>query len=105
MNSVSADRSGLASAVNNVVARVGSLIAVAILPGIAGISGSAYLDPAVVGDGFRTASLVAGSWCIAGGILAAVGIRNPRPEPGAPAEAEVAAFHCGLDAPQLGVRS
>jgi MFS family permease len=106
LNSVSEDRSGLASAVNNVVARVGSLIAVAILPGIAGIGGSAYLNPAALGHGFKIASIVAGTWCVAGGILAAIGIRNPPPEAGAaPQEVEAAPMHCGLDATQLGART
>ena len=38
-----AARAGIASAVNNYVARVGSLLAVAVLPALAGISGSSYL--------------------------------------------------------------
>ena len=36
---------GMASAVNNDVARLGSLIAVAVLPALGGISGSSYLHP------------------------------------------------------------
>src|SRR5207344_1152242 len=40
-----ADHAGIASAVNNDVARFGGLLAVAILPALAGITGSAYLDP------------------------------------------------------------
>ena len=62
---------------NNDVARIGGLVAVAVLPALSGISGSAHLHPAALADGFRTATLVAGAWCVAGGVLAAVGIRNP----------------------------
>ena len=100
-----ADRhAGLASAVNNDVARVGSLLAVAALPALAGIDGRSYLDPAVLGDQFRTAVWIAGSWAAVGGVVAGFGIRNP-----APAVADVAPAHvhgpecrhCGLDAPPL----
>ena len=43
MGAVPGEHAGLASAVNNDVARVGGLIAVAVLPAIAGITGSSYL--------------------------------------------------------------
>ena len=45
MSSAPADHAGIASAVNNDVARFGGLLAVAILPALAGITGSAYLRP------------------------------------------------------------
>lgn len=77
MGAVPVEHSGLASAVNNDVARVGGLIAVAILPALSGISGTAYLHPEELAGGFRTAMLIAASWCAAGGLIAAAGIRNP----------------------------
>lgn len=40
---VPADHAGMESAVNNDVARAGGLIAVAVLPAAAGLSGAAYL--------------------------------------------------------------
>ena len=43
MSSAPAEHAGIASAVNNDVARFGGLLAVAILPALAGITGSAYL--------------------------------------------------------------
>ena len=61
------EHAGLASAVNNDVARIGGLIAVAVLPALSGISGSAYLHPAQLADGFRTATMIAAVWCVAGG--------------------------------------
>ncbi len=93
---------GLASAVNNDVARIGGLLAVAVLPAVSGVSGTAFLHPAQLGDGFRTASLLAGAWCAAGGALAAVGIRNPTP--GTPGRGiglrrRRAYVYCALDAP------
>jgi len=102
MSSAPAQHSGIASAVNNDVARFGGLLAVAVLPALAGITGTAYLHPDALAAGFRTAALISGAVCAAGGVLAAFTITNPkraaRPA-GAPAPAEC--LHCGLDAPPL----
>ncbi len=106
LGSISDEHSGLASAVNNDVARIGALIAVAVLPPLAGISGGDYLHPARLSDGFHKVVLIAALLCVAGGALAAAGIRNParKPPPGgataAPTPA-VACFHCALDASPL----
>lgn len=98
---------GMASAVNNDVARAGGLIAVAVLPAAAGITGSAYLDPARFSAGFHTACLICAALCGLSGVLAAVAIRNPSREERArraagaatlPAESQHR-MHCGLDAP------
>jgi MFS family permease len=72
-----AGHAGVASAVNNDVARAAGLIAVAVLPALAGISGQSYLHPAALAHGFRTAAIMAAVFCAAGGVLAAVTIRNP----------------------------
>src|ERR1700761_408722 len=77
-----ADHAGVASAVNNDVARAASLIAVAILPALAGISGDSYLHPAALAHGFREAAYMAAIFCAAGGVLAAPTIRNPPRPPG-----------------------
>jgi EmrB/QacA subfamily drug resistance transporter len=103
------EHSGLASAFNNDVARIGSLIAVAVLPAIAGITGTSYLHPSELSSGFRTAVLIAGALCVAAGVLSAVGIRNPpRVQPategGRPVE-ESQCFHCALDGAPLAVGS
>jgi EmrB/QacA subfamily drug resistance transporter len=94
-----ADHAGVASAVNNDVARAAGLIAVAVLPALAGITGDSYLHPALLAHGFRTAAIIAAVFCAAGGVLAGLTIRNPahasRPAPG-PAE-----LSCALDAPPL----
>jgi hypothetical protein len=78
MSSASPEHAGLASAVNNDIARLGSLLAVAILPALAGITGASYLPPGEFAGGFRTAVLIAGAVCAAGGVLAATTIRNVR---------------------------
>ena len=71
-----AKHAGMASAVNNDVARTGGLLAVALLPVLAGITGNVYLHPLALAHGFRLAMEMAALACAAGGILAAVGIRN-----------------------------
>jgi EmrB/QacA subfamily drug resistance transporter len=102
MNSAPPEHSGIASAVNNDVARFGGLLAVAILPAVAGITGTSYLHPDALAAGFRTAVYISGALCAAGGVLAAFTITNPKRAAlpaGAPAPEEC--LHCGLDAPPL----
>lgn len=94
-----AEHAGMASAVNNDVARAASLIAVAVLPAAAGLTGAAYLHPAQFSAGFHTASLISAAMCIAGGAVAAVAIRNPRRAGPESAQAPAQLFHCGLDSP------
>ncbi len=105
LGAVSAQHSGLASAVNNDVARIGGLIAVAVLPALAGISGTSYLHPAQLSNGFRNAVLISGGLCVVAGVVAALGIRNPaRSRPDRAAEerhAPAESFHCALDAAPL----
>jgi hypothetical protein len=92
-----ADHAGIASAVNNDVARAAGLIAVAVLPALAGLTGQSYLHPAALAHGFRTAALIAAVFCAAGGLLAVATIRNPpRRTPPPPRESS-----CGLEAPPL----
>jgi EmrB/QacA subfamily drug resistance transporter len=108
MGSAPADHAGIASAVNNDVARFGGLLAVAILPPLAGITGTAYLHPAQLAAGFRTAVLIAAAMSAAGGIFAAFTISN-RPRPAPPRAAAAAreapgtteCLHCALDGPPL----
>jgi EmrB/QacA subfamily drug resistance transporter len=74
-----AEHAGVASGVNNAVARAAGLLAVAMLPLVAGISGDDYQRPDTFAAGFRIAVLVCAGLLVAGGLLAALTIRNPAP--------------------------
>jgi EmrB/QacA subfamily drug resistance transporter len=100
MSSAPAERSGLASAVNNTVARTGSLLAVALLPAVAGITGDSYLHPPVFETGFQHAAFIAAIICAAGGVLAAVTIRNGQ-RPGAQRRSVDHPHHTAVDGPPL----
>jgi EmrB/QacA subfamily drug resistance transporter len=74
--SVDARHSGIASAVNNALSRLGQMIAVAALPLAAGLSGSAFDDPARMAAGFPVAMTVAAGACFAAALLAWTTIGN-----------------------------
>ncbi|MGC9961649.1 MAG: MFS transporter, partial [Acidimicrobiales bacterium] len=101
MASAGSEHAGVASAVNNDVARIGGLIAVAVLPSIAGITGKSYLHPVELSAAFRTAMVASALACGAGGILAALGVTSSAHRHDGGTEC----LHCGLDGPPLRTRS
>ncbi|MGW0181363.1 MFS transporter [Nocardia sp. NPDC003345] len=80
LGAVPASEAGIASGVNNAVARTAQLLAVAALPGLAGISG-ALDDPAALDAGFTIAMWICVGLLLTGALTAAVLLRPPRRAP------------------------
>ena len=70
------EHAGIASGVNNAVARAGTLIAVAALPVAVGLGGADYEDPGAFDPAYGTAMLVCAVLLVAGGALSWSTIRT-----------------------------
>jgi MFS family permease len=78
MNSAPDSLAGLASGVNNAVARVAGLLWIAALPPITGLTGGAYTDPAQFRSSFGQISWICAAAFACAAVLAATFITGPR---------------------------
>lgn len=96
-------QAGVASAVNNAVARAAGLLAVAAVPLLTGFDPERSVGPATVVDGLHDVARISAAACVVAGVLAYFTMPARHP---AVADAEAARtpgahppFHCPLDAP------
>jgi predicted MFS family arabinose efflux permease len=79
LGAVDDEHAGVASGVNNAAARAGGLLAVAALPLLVGLSGTAYEHPDELAAGYRGAMLWCAGLLAAGAVLGLVLVHRPEP--------------------------
>jgi EmrB/QacA subfamily drug resistance transporter len=115
LGSVDERHAGIASGVNNAVARAAGLLAVAVLPLAAGLGTGALTDPATLAPTYRTAMLLCAGLLVAGAATAFIAIPSKVARPRRPAEGGAAPLaaaraspvriHCAIAGPPLHPRS
>lgn len=72
------DQAGIASGVNNAVARASGLLTVAVMPLLVGLRGEQYKEPAALHSAYQHIMVICAGMLVAGGLLGGLFIRNPR---------------------------
>jgi hypothetical protein len=75
LSSAPIEHASIASGVNNAIARVGGLMAVAALPALVGLSGDAYRRPLALTAGYQSAMEIAAVLAAAAGAISWVFVR------------------------------
>jgi EmrB/QacA subfamily drug resistance transporter len=91
---------GVASGVNNAVARAGSLLLVAAIPPLTGLTGDAQAHPARFATGFHESVVIGAALLAAGAVLALLTVRD-RMVPVQAARQPSGRVNCAIAAPPL----
>jgi hypothetical protein len=81
LSSVPENHAGVASGVNNAVARTAALLWIAAIPSLVGLRGSSYTDPSALRQSYQAICIISTIALGFGGLLAGLTLRHRRRHP------------------------